>query len=64
MSLTSLKEILRHMDYLENGAPIFDENVYVICSVNMKWYLQSAWYDLWISIVNGYVPPKKVKSIT
>ena len=30
----------------------------------MKWYLQSARYDLWSSIVNGYIPPKKVKSIT
>ena len=52
------------MDYLENEAPLFDENVYAIWSVNTKWYLQSVGYDLWISIVNGYVPPNKVKSTT
>ena len=52
------------MDYLENEAPLFDENVYAIWSVKMKWYLQSTGYDLWSSIVNGQVPPKKVKSTT
>ena len=49
------------MDYSENGAPLFNENVYAMRSVKMNWYLQSAEYDLWSSIVNGYVPPKKVK---
>ena len=64
MSLTILKEILRHIDYSENGAPLFDENVYAIWSVKMDRYLKSVGYDLWSSIVNGYVPTKKVKSIT
>ena len=40
------------------------ENAYAIWSVKMKWYLQSARYDVWSSIVNGHVPPKKVKSTT
>ena len=52
------------MDYLKNETPLFDENIYAVWSVKMKWYLQSVGYDLWSSIVNGYVPPNKVKSTT
>ena len=64
MSLTSLKEILRHMDYSKNETPLFDENIYAEWSVKMTWYLQFVGYDLWSSIVNGHVPPNKVKSTT
>ena len=49
------------MDYLKNETPLFDENIYAEWSLKMTWYLQSIGYDLWSSIVNGYVPPNKVK---
>ena len=49
------------MDYSKNETPLFDENIYAEWSLKMTWYLQSIGYDLWSSIVNGYVPPKKVK---
>ena len=51
------------MDF-SNVAQFLDGTNYAMWKIRMRVTLQAAGADVWKSIVTGYTPPKKVKSLT
>ena len=45
-----------------NGEPMFSRNNYGMLKIRMKAYLSSIGCDVWHLVINGYTPPKKVKT--
>jgi hypothetical protein len=41
----------------KNGIPQFDEHKYAFCSIRMKTYIYAHRFEIWKSIVDGYIAP-------
>jgi hypothetical protein len=64
ISLTTKRKIMENNNLYKNGIPHFDGQKYAFWSIRMKTYIREQGFEIWQSIVDGYIVPAVLPTMT